>query len=77
MSLHLINVAVSSSFGMVNLLALQGATLALLTRMLLLRVLVSTTYATAPWAFVEVSTNMCNSTDSNTTLLGKQNSLSH
>ena len=48
MSLHLINVEVSSSFGIVNLLALQGATLALLMRMLLLRVLVSTTYATVP-----------------------------
>ena len=33
---------------MVNLLAFHGATLALLTRMLLLWVLVSTTYATAP-----------------------------
>ena len=43
-----INVAVSSSFRIVNLFSLQGATLALLMRMLLLRVLVSTTYATAP-----------------------------
>ena len=37
-SLHPINVAVSLSFGMVNLLAFNGATLALLTRMLPLRV---------------------------------------
>ena len=77
MSVHLINVAVSSSFGIVNLFSLQEATLALLMRMLLLRVLVSTTYTTAPYAFVEASTKMCNSTDSNTTLLGKDNSLAH
>ena len=77
MSLHPINVAVSSKFGIVNLFSLQGATLALLMRMLLLRVLVSTTttYATVPYAFVEASTKTCNSTDSNTTLLGKENSL--
>ena len=75
MSLHPINVAVSSSFGIVNLFSLQGATLALLMRVLLLRVLISTTYATAPYAFVEASTKTCNSTDSNTTLLGKENSL--
>ena len=77
MSLHPINVAVSSSFGIVNLFALQGATVALLTRILLLRVLASTTYAAVPYAFVEASTNTCNSTDSNATLLGKENSLAH
>ena len=77
MSLHPINVVVSSSFGIVNLFSLQGATLALLMRILLLRVLVSTTYATAPYALVEASTNTCNSTDSSATLLGKENSLAH
>ena len=77
MSLHPINVEVSSSFGIANLFSLQGATpaLGLLMRILLLRVLVSTTYATAPYAFVGPSTNTCNSTDSSTTLLGKENSL--